>query len=297
MNGDLVEWLACPTDGSHRLRLIGAPISGRIEEGELRCPSCGSAYPIVAGIPSFLTAEHNGLSDLQQREKEAREREYGRGDRYISEVARLPQLDAVRSALGDCRGLRVLDAGCGNGEMTQVVQTAARIVAFDFAWSGLMEHHLRGSASVDLIQADACRMPFRDSIFDACISTEVLQHLPSEAQRATFLGHLRRTLKPGGKLVVTTFNWSSYHQKGGVPKEGFFDNGIFRRRLLLAELRAELAQYFDVEATLPVQIFLPKTYRLVQVLGRKAVIWDRFWRKLPLSYAYSNHLLALCRRR
>ncbi|HVM96168.1 MAG TPA: methyltransferase domain-containing protein, partial [Candidatus Acidoferrales bacterium] len=297
MNRDLVEWLACPTDRSHRLQLHAAAEGDHVEAGELSCQTCSSAYPIVGGIPMFLTTEYNRLSQLQQHEKEAREDEYARGERYISEVARLPQLDAVGAALGDCRGLRILDAGCGKGEVTSVARAAARIVAFDFAWSGLIEHCLRRAATVDLIQADACRMPLRDGIFDAVISTELLQHFASREQRAAFLAHLGRVLKPGGRLVLTTSNWNSYQQRAGVPQQGFFGNGIFRRHFQPSELRAELEPHFDIEELLPVQIYLPKTYRLVQSLGKNAVHWDRFWRRRSLSFAYSDHLLAQCRRR
>lgn len=298
MNLDLLEWLACPTDPSHSLRLIGTPpAGGQVDQGELRCASCGSGYPVVAGIPSFLAAAHESLSELQQREREAREREYGAREKYESEVERLPELDAVRSALGDCHGLRILDAGCGTGEMTQAAEGAARLVAIDFSWSGLIAHRLLGAPSVDLIQGDVSRLPLRDGLFDASISTGVFQHLPSQSQRAVFLGHLHRTLRPGGKLVLTTFNWNMHHRRAGVAKEGFFDNGIFRRRFERGELQRELENQFDIESIAPVQIFLPKTYRLVRALGTKSVLWDRAWRRFGFSCAYSNLLLARCRRR
>jgi SAM-dependent methyltransferase len=56
------------------------------------------------------------------------------------------------------------------------------------------------NAHID-IQADAYRLPFRDDAFDVAVCTEVLEHTHSPALA---LRELRRVLKPGGKLLLTT---------------------------------------------------------------------------------------------
>jgi len=296
MNAWVVEWLACPAD-FRALQLLGTPASsGSIAEGELRCASCGCSYRVIAGIPCLIGSADDALSELQQHEQQMREGEYGRNERYVSEIERLPEIDAVRSALGDCAGLNVLDAGCGIGEMTRLAQDAARVVAVDFSRAGLLGHSLRGAPSVELIQADVSRLPLRDALFDAAMSTGVFHHLTTEAQRGLFLAHVRRALRPGGRFVLTTFNYNAHHGRTGVPKEGFFDNGIFRRRFEPGELRDELAKHFAVDAIVPAEICLPKTYRLVKALGRRNVAWDRFWRRRAFTVGYSNLLLAVCRR-
>ncbi len=46
-----------------------------------------------------------------------------------------------------------------------------------------------------------------------------------------------------------------------------------------------------------VSIVFPKTYRLVRLLRRGNIYWDRFWRKKSISIRYGDLLLAICRRR
>lgn len=51
------------------------------------------------------------------------------------------------------------------------------------------------------IVADAHHLPFKDAEFDMVLCTEVLEHV-HEPQ--TVIGEIRRVLKPGGKVVLTT---------------------------------------------------------------------------------------------
>jgi SAM-dependent methyltransferase len=56
------------------------------------------------------------------------------------------------------------------------------------------------NAHVD-IQADAYQLPFRDETFTVALCAEVLEHTHSPAFA---LREIRRVLKPGGKLLLTT---------------------------------------------------------------------------------------------
>ncbi|HJU56720.1 MAG TPA: methyltransferase domain-containing protein [Pyrinomonadaceae bacterium] len=56
------------------------------------------------------------------------------------------------------------------------------------------------NAHID-IQADAYHLPFRDEAFDVVLCTEVLEHMHTPALA---LLELRRVLRPGGKLLLTT---------------------------------------------------------------------------------------------
>ena len=51
------------------------------------------------------------------------------------------------------------------------------------------------------IQADTYRLPFCDNVFDVALCTEVLEHLHTPLRA---LREMRRVLKPGGKLLLTT---------------------------------------------------------------------------------------------
>ena len=208
MNESLIEGLACPIDYSYPLQLQSSVRLGmKILEGELLCPSCGSRYEILAGIPRFLRLNQDSLSDIKRKEMEVRDSGSRRRKRYDLDIDRLPELDAIRAALGNCHGLRVLEAGCGVGQMTCAVQTASEVVALDFSWEGLSTFRFEGSAALDLIQGDVSQLPFREKFFDISLSAQVLEHVPSREMRQAFLARLTRALKPGGRLVLTTYNW------------------------------------------------------------------------------------------
>jgi SAM-dependent methyltransferase len=60
--------------------------------------------------------------------------------------------------------------------------------------------NISSNAHID-IQTDAYRLPFGDAAIDVALCTEVLEHTHSPE---LVLQELRRVLKPGGKLLLTT---------------------------------------------------------------------------------------------
>ncbi len=89
-------------------------------------------------------------------------------------------------ALGDVRGLRVLDAGCGDGAL------ARRLAGLGGEVAGLDR---RGGD----LRGDIRRLPFCDRRFDAAVCVLVLHYLDSPREA---LGELARVLRPGGRLVL-----------------------------------------------------------------------------------------------
>lgn len=104
-------------------------------------------------------------------------------------------LDRVLEAAGELRGRRVLDAGCGTGELARRLDEAgARVAGLDRCANLL--GRVRSGARV---QADVRELPFRDGVFDLAASVLVLHYL-DDPRRS--LAELRRVLRPGGRLVV-----------------------------------------------------------------------------------------------
>ena len=108
-------------------------------------------------------------------------------------------------------GQRVLDVGCGRGEL--VIHSAlrgARAVGIDYSETavaiaqGALASHpadVRQRASFALM--DARRLAFADASFDTALITDVVEHL-APAELAAALAEARRVLRPGGRLVVHT---------------------------------------------------------------------------------------------
>ena len=96
---------------------------------------------------------------------------------------------------------RVLDLGCGTGEMLALLKRRSKFVVGVDLSEGMLKEARRKNPEVALIQADADRLPFADQTFDAVVSITLLQNVPSPSKT---LGEIARVLKLGGFAVVTS---------------------------------------------------------------------------------------------
>ena len=102
------------------------------------------------------------------------------------------------SRLGDLRGLRVLDVGCGQGEAAvYLALRGAHVVAVDIS-DGMLDLARRVAAqhgvTIETRKMSAEGIDFPDRTFDVVYGANVLHH----SNIAKVLGHCRRVLKPGG---------------------------------------------------------------------------------------------------
>lgn len=107
----------------------------------------------------------------------------------------------------------LLDVGCNVGAW--LADCAGRFPDLTLAGVDMNEPALEKArlrvprANIQFAAAD--RLPFTEAAFDAVTCIEVIEHIP-EQRRAAALQEMRRVLKPGGLLVVTTphhgwFGW------------------------------------------------------------------------------------------
>jgi SAM-dependent methyltransferase len=106
-------------------------------------------------------------------------------------------VDFVRS-LGHVE--RALDVGCGDGRLTRELDAAALTLA-DVSRVALERAAARlpSAATVEL-EPDA-PFPLGDGAFDLVLSAETIEHV-RDVQ--LFLSEIRRVLRPGGELALTT---------------------------------------------------------------------------------------------
>jgi demethylmenaquinone methyltransferase/2-methoxy-6-polyprenyl-1,4-benzoquinol methylase len=102
---------------------------------------------------------------------------------------------------------RILDVGCGTGDLALAFSTLGPVIGCDFCQPMLrvgagkvMRTSLR--QPVTLLGADALMLPFADASFDVVVSAFVLRNL-GDIDRG--LGEMRRVLRPGGVLGVLEF--------------------------------------------------------------------------------------------
>lgn len=117
---------------------------------------------------------------------------------------------ACAQALAERRLLRspkVLDVGCGTGDLALDLAAVGSVVGCDFSLPMLQigrQKLLRYPRShpIRLLSADAHRLPFRDKSFDIVVSAFVVRNL---ANIEVGLSEMRRVLRAGGMLGLLDF--------------------------------------------------------------------------------------------
>jgi ubiquinone/menaquinone biosynthesis C-methylase UbiE len=120
------------------------------------------------------------------------------------EWARLVEQELLPWVLeGHDLGDDLLEVGAGPGLTTDVLrQHAARVTAveLDTGLAGKLAARLAGT-NVEVVAADATRLPFPAARFSAVACLTMLHHIPSAALQDAALAEFSRVLRPGGVLV------------------------------------------------------------------------------------------------
>ena len=103
-------------------------------------------------------------------------------------------------------GDKVLDLGCGNGRLLDLLgEKGIDYIGVDNA-ENLIEIARKRYPGADFRVASAFKLPFPEDYFDKVYSIAVLHHIPSQELRSEFLKEVKRVLKPGGLLILTVWN-------------------------------------------------------------------------------------------
>lgn len=129
-------------------------------------------------------------------------RDYTRKLRLFSAFAK-PEICEAMAILGLQTGMRVLDAGCGTGEMSDWlsarVQPDGLVVGMDLASAHIAGARALLNQSALLVQADLLAAPFMHASFDVIWSSNVIHHLREPSAGLQTLAGL---LRPGGRIAI-----------------------------------------------------------------------------------------------
>ncbi|MFP5248444.1 MAG: class I SAM-dependent methyltransferase [Acidobacteriota bacterium] len=117
---------------------------------------------------------------------------------YAQHGAFVPALaGGVLEWLAPQRGERILDLGCGDGQLTErLIASGAEVRGVDASPQMAAAARARG---IDAIQASAEALPFADASFDAVFSNAVLHWV---RDHDAMLAAVHRVLRPGGRFVA-----------------------------------------------------------------------------------------------
>lgn len=190
----LAEVLSCPA--------CRADISE--SDGEFRC-SEGHVFPTVAGVPRLLA----GLEGSSRLISESFGSEWSHFRHEVDRswgqtVAERLEKFVRHVDLGEdeLSGKLLLDAGCGNGTLSEAIASlGCEVIAADLSDSVIAAHAYfsQRGGQARFVQADLMRHPFRPGCFDVVYCAGVLHHTPDT--RATF-EKVAEAVAPGGRLFV-----------------------------------------------------------------------------------------------
>jgi 2-polyprenyl-3-methyl-5-hydroxy-6-metoxy-1,4-benzoquinol methylase len=141
---------------------------------------------------------------------------------------------------------RIIDLGCGAGWLAGILGNFGPTVGVELS-PVAVEQAARKYPYVQFIQADILEWQCPEGEFDVVVSQEVLEHVLDQAK---YLDVVRRLLKPGGHLILTTPNARTCR---ALLKEE--DQHPLEEWITLAELRRLLKRRFEgvrISTTFPV---------------------------------------------
>jgi SAM-dependent methyltransferase len=148
----------------------------------------------------------------------------------------------VFQAVFECEPARVLEVGCGRGELAERVsrELEAHVVAVDQSERMV---DLTAARGVEALVGDVQQLPFGDGEFDCAVAAWMLYHVP-DLDGA--LRELRRVLRSDGRLVAATSSeqnlgelWQLVGERG-APAGGFSAEtaeGVLLRHFTTVERR------------------------------------------------------------
>jgi SAM-dependent methyltransferase len=161
--------------------------------------------------------------------------------------------EADAHLLGEVRGRRVLELGCGAAAAARWLDgQGAEVVAMDLSGGMLRQAQQaadRSGVRVPLVQADALALPFPDAAFDVVCTA--FGAVPFVADSGALMREVARVLRPGGKWVFSIthpMRWIFLDEPG---REGLVAvHPYFDRRPYVEQDEAGVPTYVEQHRTL-----------------------------------------------
>jgi SAM-dependent methyltransferase len=198
------------------------------------------------------------------------------GEAAGSDTARQQRLvQALQPFLPRNRGARILEIGCGMGELLSgLSELGYDCTGLDVSRIRIERLQRRQGRRLRFQQAEGTRLPFAAASFDLVISIQLFEHLhPDDAE--PHLCETCRVLKPGGRYLLETPNkWAG---PGDVSR--FFSDrpeGFHLREYSISELSRLMSRAGYAQVSVA-------RWRREILSAEAAIRVERLWKLLPRS--------------
>jgi SAM-dependent methyltransferase len=148
--------------------------------------------------------------------------------------------DVLARSVAGSNPTTVLDVGCGEGNffdaLAPLIAESARMVGVDVS-SGELDAARRrfaGDTRISFVRARAQHLPFEDESFDAVVSHQLLNFIPSPAEAVS---EMVRVLRPGGTLFTAVNRGWSRNEPADATWMGLYDTALAALRALHPQVR------------------------------------------------------------
>jgi len=166
-------------------------------------------------------------------------------------------------------GEKILDIGCGSGTFAKELATKykqSKITGAD-ASAAVIGFARKGNNQKNLgfVTAPAEKLPFKSSSFDVVIISHLIEHLKNPEKA---LKEIRRVLKDGGKMFLTTPNYFSLWPLA----EKVFDKTIAQKGYSLDEQHISRFNHFSIKKTVEQSGFEVEKAKTLYVFSLEASV-------------------------
>jgi len=110
---------------------------------------------------------------------------------------------------------RILDLGCGNGNLTAYIKNKGlNVIGVDVSQELL--NIAKKKCKAEFIKADMTKLPFNNDYFDNILVIASFHHLEDNESRIKALNEIKRVLKPSGHVLMSV--WDKHAGQGDKVK-------------------------------------------------------------------------------
>jgi SAM-dependent methyltransferase len=209
MKESLLRYVVCPHCQGPLAMVADIQDEQEVEHGHLLCRPCSKSYPIIRGVPRFVSTDSYVQNFSFQWNKHRKTQVDSLSGHSESHNTFLTKTALTES---DMRGKLVLDVGCGTGRFMEVASDlGAEVIGVDLSYAVDAAYTNMGRRrGVHIVQADLFKMPFRPATFDVAYSIGVLHHTPNTRDAFQRLPHL---VKPAGIIAIWVYVWAGEYSR------------------------------------------------------------------------------------